>query len=381
MRASKKRRSASVADLNRTSVDVKFLADNRCNLLIICGFICPHCTPSGSLVRCRTVTDELFYAQTADGHALAIHYYPGVPHRFRHPVVMLHGLAANRLNLDIDDRHSVARAAQERGFDVYLVELRGAGLSRRPAEEARANRPWGFGDHLSGDLPAILAAIADRTEGRPFHAFGHSMGGMVWMAFATTRPRELRSLTTVGTPLVGKLKLQTRERRLLGLARRVAPTQALKMVPVKKVLFAAGSVISLSAKLADGILLNARNTDDDVMARMAKEGVNDVPLQLILELEAKMRGTAGAADPFAYESKLEEVMAPVLLLSGSIDRIAPKEAVLALSRELRSKDVRYREMGLASGERTDYGHGDLLVGRTAPDEIFPVLLDFIEEMD
>ena len=75
------------------------------------------------------------------------------------------------------------------------------------------------------------------------------------------------------------------------------------------------------------------------------------------------------------------IAVPVHVVSGSVDRVAPKAAVLALSARLRGPDVRYREMGKPAGDRADYGHGDLLVGRSAPEEVFPVLLDFLEAVD
>ena len=44
-------------------------------------------------------------------------------------------------------------------------------------------------------------------------------------------------------------------------------------------------------------------------------------------------------------------------------------------------DVRYREMGVRFGDRIDYGHVDLLLGTHAPDEVYPQVMDFIEDVD
>jgi hypothetical protein len=38
-------------------------------------------------------------------------------------------------------------------------------------------------------------------------------------------------------------------------------------------------------------------------------------------------------------------------------------------------------MGRRFGDRADYGHGDLLVGRAAPEEVYPLILDFLDEVD
>ncbi len=44
-----------------------------------------------------------------------------------------------------------------------------------------------------------------------------------------------------------------------------------------------------------------------------------------------------------------------------------------------SKDKTYRELGLANGYRADYGHLDIILGKHAPDEVFPYLADWIDK--
>src|SRR5687768_14984028 len=99
---------------------------------------------------------ETFYAPTEDGWRLAIHHWPAKGERRRHPVLMVHGLGANRLNFDLDDRYSLARAARARGYDVFVLELRGAGLSISPGGQDRFNFQWGFGEYSQVDLPVAV---------------------------------------------------------------------------------------------------------------------------------------------------------------------------------------------------------------------------------
>jgi pimeloyl-ACP methyl ester carboxylesterase len=327
------------------------------------------------------MSGEVLYVSTEDGWQLPLHIYQAQKPRFKHPVLMVHGLGTNRLNLDLDARLSVARAARERGFNVYLLELRGAGLARPPEGKQVSDLEWGFSEHREMDLPVAVQKALEHSGARGLHGFGHSMGGMLWCAFATGRPPELRSVSAVGSPLLSALKLSARARHLLNFATRLAPANAWRHVPIKPLLFAAGSFITVSSKLADGMLLNAENCDAEVMARMAKEGINDVPLRLLTEFARQSRSEARDGDPFDFERALGKVDVPVHVVSGSVDRVAPKEAVLALAQRLKGRDVRYREMGKSSGDAADYGHGDLLVGRSAPEEVFPLLLDFLEAVD
>ena len=136
-------------------------------------------------------------------------------------------------------------------------------------------------------------------------------------------------------------------------------------------MFAASTFISVSSKLADGMLLNSENCDEEVMARMAREGINDVPLKLLLGIGAQTRGEAGDDGPYRFEKGLDKIAVPVQVMSGSVDWVAPAAAVLALAARLNGPDVRYREMGRACGDHADYGHGDLLVGRSAPERFSP----------
>ena len=61
------------------------------------------------------------------------------------------------------------------------------------------------------------------------------------------------------------------------------------------------------------------------------------------------------------------------------DNIAPVESVEKIARSLGSKVLHYREMGMKNGCLTDYGHVDLLVGKRARQEVFPLVADFLRE--
>ena len=324
---------------------------------------------------------ETTYLPTEDGWRLALHHWPGRGEKRRHPVLMVHGLGANRLNLDLDERYSIARATRERGFEVYVLELRGAGLSISPGGQDRFNFQWGFGEYAEIDLPTAVKAVLERSGAPAVHGLGHSMGGMLLYSFGVRQPPALRSIVTVGSPLVCELDLAARDRRLLKLATTLAPQGSQRRVPIRRLMGVAGRFVALGSRLADGLLLNAANTDPEVMSRMAREAIDDVPLKLLLELSHQMMNGHAGTGPYAYESQLERINVPVMALGGSLDRVAPPASVAAAASRLASRDVRYREMGRRFGDRADYGHVDLLVGRAAPEEVYPFVLDFLEEVD
>src|SRR4051794_17661492 len=121
---------------------------------------------------------EIVYAPTEDNWLLALHRYQPRKIRHKHPVLLVHGLGANRLNFDLDDRYSFARLLQACGFDTWIVELRGAGLTKPPQGKKRWNYQWGFADYAERDIPCSIATVLELSKARSLHGVGHSMGGM-----------------------------------------------------------------------------------------------------------------------------------------------------------------------------------------------------------
>jgi pimeloyl-ACP methyl ester carboxylesterase len=323
---------------------------------------------------------ETTYLATEDGWRLALHHVQSQARQRRHPILMLHGFAANRFTLDLDDRYSLARAASARGFEVYVLELRGAGLSLRPGGKAN-DLQWGFADYSRTDLPVAVKAVLAHSGANAVHGLGHSMGGMLLYSYAVRHPPELRSIASIATPLITELDLAMIERRLVGLAALLSPQTSQLRVPIRSLLNVASRFITVGSMLANDVLLNAANCEAEVMARMAREGISDIPLQLVSEMVHHITQGRIAAGPFAYESQLEHITVPVLALSGAADRVAPPASVEAAIMRVSSRDVRYREMGTRLGSRADYGHIDLMVGLAAPEEVYPAVLDFLEEVD
>jgi fermentation-respiration switch protein FrsA (DUF1100 family) len=79
------------------------------------------------------------------------------------------------------------------------------------------------------------------------------------------------------------------------------------------------------------------------------------------------KGLAGARTP------------TLLLLAGSRDLLAPPEAVSSAYEALGSPHKVLRVLGRAHGDRTDYGHIDLVLGRHAPEEVFAPIADWLAE--
>ncbi|MFD3542609.1 alpha/beta fold hydrolase [Streptomyces sp. NPDC058662] len=107
------------------------------------------------------------------------------------PVVFLHGLVVDNLS---SFYCPLALPLARAGHEVVLYDLRGHGLSERPAS--------GY-DHLGAvrDLLALLSVLG--LDGRPVHLVGNSYGGTLALHTALARPGLVAGLTLLEPPLSG----------------------------------------------------------------------------------------------------------------------------------------------------------------------------------
>ncbi len=148
---------------------------------------------------------QRLHSTTVDGWNIALYRYrpTGGPRVGHPPILLCHGLGANRYNLDAPGDISLARWLVKRGFDCWVLEFRGAGQSTHPSFLHRMRNPWTFDDYVFKDIPAVLDTIENDTGSRQVHWVGHSMGGMV-IRTAVIMPsfpvHLVKAIITLGTP-------------------------------------------------------------------------------------------------------------------------------------------------------------------------------------
>src|SRR5262249_32492379 len=126
--------------------------------------------------------DELHRVPTEDGAAIALgRYLPLAKRRFAEPVILGHGLGANRFNLDMDERYSLARFLARRGFETWVLELRGRGLAGPPKD-------CSFDDQVNYDVPAALNTVLGAGH-KAVTWVGHSKGGLLLYAHLAKNPQ------------------------------------------------------------------------------------------------------------------------------------------------------------------------------------------------
>lgn len=145
---------------------------------------------------------DVSFVTTSDGWQLAVSHYRDAAHHpatQRHPVLLCHGLGANRLVFDTDPRYSLAAWLVAQGFDVYAVELRGHGLSEKPGKGKRWG--WGMAEYAEIDLPAAFAHVLEYTQKDALHYIGHSMGGILLYSRAALGDGSIKSGIAIGSSL------------------------------------------------------------------------------------------------------------------------------------------------------------------------------------
>lgn len=269
---------------------------------------------------------------TEDGVAITVHRL-GEPAGA--PVILAPGTFSN-WSFWLGTRGTgFARDLADRGFEAWVVDLRGHGRSQRPAPGQR----WNFDDWGRLDLPAVVRAV--NAEQRTPLLVGHSAGGAsVLAALAGTPGLDVAATAVIATPLPW---LQ-RWRRAAAWSMR----------------FASRHMTAFPARLL------GLGPEDELPGVMEQW------------MDWNLRGRWTGRDGTDYGVALARLRLPLLFIAGSGDHtFAPPAACRGLYDLIGSQDRLFIEAGRATGFSRDYGHVELIVSRDARHEIWPLLADWL----
>ncbi len=339
-------------------------------------------------LRLATPSDATEWVETPDGWHLPLYRYRPAADpnanasqtRARAaPVILCHGLGANRFNLDFDETLSLARYLRARGRDVFVLELRGIGNARFAGG---AKTRWSFDDYVRFDVPAALQRVRAITGARAVDWIGHSMGGMVMYAALAVPDNpardDLRALVAIGSPAAFEEHRWLRP-IMLG-------TPLLTLIPPPIISF----FIRLLSPFVGWfnppfaqIFANLKNVDGRVARRAAYNLFGASAPGVMLQFSSFVRsGKLQSVDrQVDYSDGYRRIDKPLLLFAGNADWLAPVSSVRYLFERAASANKVLVECGVANGFGADYGHGDLMVGRAAPTEIFPRVEAFLAALD
>ncbi|KAG2428704.1 hypothetical protein HXX76_011409 [Chlamydomonas incerta] len=309
---------------------------------------------------------------------------------WRCPLVLVPGLGSSgAYTFDLSPVVSLADYLAARGWDVWVVELRGNGQSDRPSIWSGRSRWWSIDDYVTKDLPAVLRHVLRETRCAQAHVLGHSMGGMVLtrlLALGGEAAAGVASATVVASGCFLKGSWWQMLESTMWLAR------YLWIVPAGSTL-RAYSPLALGRAglpLLDELYFWPPNTDPALARAVLARNFSAISSGVILQIKSAFGPagllTADRKEAYADPARLSRVETPVLFVCGDRDRMCPPQGAAATAAMFRgARCRRYVELGPGAPPpghtRTHYGHFDILMGRNAEEEVFPLLSDWLDEQD
>ncbi|TRX76472.1 alpha/beta fold hydrolase [Pseudomonas mangiferae] len=258
------------------------------------------------------------------------------------PVILVHGSFSNRRFWYSPKGIGLGPYLVRAGFDVWIAEMRGHGLSPRNQAYTR-NR---VADYARYDLPALGAFVAEQSGQAP-HWIGHSLGGITLAA------------------ALGGGHLQTEH------------VASLAML---------GSQVSrghwlLKCPPVEGLARLVLRRSGEVSGPRWRRGPEHEPAGVVLE-SLRWHGLFGrfGEGRTDWTAGLAQVFSPVLALAGEGDRQDPPDACRALAERFGGA-VRFLSLGRSQGFETDYGHVDMVVSKPAEREVWPLLVNWLHHGD
>jgi pimeloyl-ACP methyl ester carboxylesterase len=255
------------------------------------------------------------------------------------PVILLHGSFSNRRFWYSPKGIGLGAFLARAGFDVWIPEMRGHGLSARN-EAYRHNR---VADYARYDLPAIAAFVCEQSGQRP-HWIGHSLGGTTLAA-------------ALGGHYIGAE--QAASAALFGsqITRRYWP---LKVPPLQ---------------WSTRLLLKRF---EHVSGPRFKRGPEDEPMGIVLE-SMRWHGLFGRFGDGKDDwwSGLRQVQVPLLCVAGAGDDQDPEWACRELFEQFGSEHKAFFCLGREQGFSENFGHVQMLVSKAAQREVWPWVADWL----
>ncbi len=313
-------------------------------------------------------------AVTRDGWEIALVRYRPVGIPTGRPVVMVPGISANARNMDLDDRHSMARWFAAHGREAWTVSLRSAGDSDTANAEFGRKPGFNFDAYWEQDLPAVIALVQKLTGADSVDYVGHSMGGMLAYAYLSQGGKGIHAAATLGSP--SRLDLGTGFEGVLEKGAKFIPGSW--MVPSSTGAWLAAPFQGL---IDDGpfqrFFYIPGNTELEAWKRLMAYGTAPVSGAVAGQLVSIIAtGDFTSADGTRnFREGLHQVTTPVLVVAGRLDRVALSPAVYDAYRAL-GGPKEWLLISRANGTVAEYGHMDLVIGERAPTEVWTPVLEF-----
>jgi polyhydroxyalkanoate synthase len=323
------------------------------------------------------VSRKLHWAVTEKKFELAMERFRLTNLRQRTPVVLIHGLLVNSHFFNLTREHSLAQYLAEEGFDVWNLSLRGTGRSLKPLKAPP--KKWSLDDMINDDLSPVISYVQRQSGSPRVNWVGFDMGGLLLYGYLDKKRRRsgIGALVTIGTPVTFNDPKQEPMKALLKLEDH--PTW-------KKIL------LYLDAPLVQRLLIpriptiekffyNPENMNQEVKQRFLETAlapINPGVLDHVITMVRKGEFVSATGN-HNYRKNLSKIRVPLLIIGGEKDPVAPPQVLRATYRELKSRDRTRRIFGSRPKDLVAYGHYDLILGKKAKEEVFPLIGSWLKK--
>ncbi|AYC32708.1 alpha/beta fold hydrolase [Pseudomonas cavernae] len=258
------------------------------------------------------------------------------------PVILLHGSFSNRRFWYSPKGLGLGPYLARAGFDVWIAEMRGHGLSPRN-QAYRHNR---VADYARYDLPAIAAFVREQSDQVP-HWLGHSLGGITLAA-------------ALGGHYLGEAEAASAALFGSQVSRVYWP---LKLPPLEW----GGRLLLKRLAVLSGAGL--------------KRGPEDEPIGVALE-SLRWHGLFGRFGDAGGDwwAGLSEVQVPLLAVGSAGDHQDPPWACRKLLEQFGSARREFLHLGRKNGFAEDYGHIEMLLSKSAQSEVWPLVVHWLQQL-
>ncbi len=261
------------------------------------------------------------------------------------PLILLHGSFTNRGFWLSDKGEGLARYLLEQGFDVWLMEQRGHGLSPRNHDYVRNT----LERYVLSDIPAVNDFVQEQSGQKPVW-IGHSLGGVIIsssVAAGRLHAENSRAMVLLGTQVVRRpwylwLPLTSLVLRML----------------VKSKAELDGRKLGIGPENEPAGLVN------EYLARHSLFGRWQIRSEKLRLLPAWKQG----AD------------LPLLAVAAAADKSDPAKACLRFASLYGGAQKDNLLLGKAEGFSRDYGHVDMVVSKEAATEVWPRIQRWLSQL-
>jgi len=322
--------------------------------------------------------DEIHIVQCGDGTRILLHRYtPTGDTEHGEPVFFCHVLGANKYNLDFDSKYSLAQYLNKKGYDCWLISLLGAESWSTKGLTGKVSCDFDFDTFVGQDIPCSIEYILSKTGKKKIHWIGHSMGGMLLYAFVIRWGNErIASGITLGSPV----RFSSADRHIKIIA---GSDFFLKNFRVLHLNLLAKVTAPLTGIFKTRLIthqMNPKNVDFKLIRRAKFNAVTPISTKLLRQFQIWVKNDEfkSLKNGLNYRENLDKIKIPVLVVAGKKDKMARLKDVQFAYERISSGDKKYIELSREGGLSEDYGHIDMVFGKVAPEEVFPLLLDWID---